>query len=212
MNNFRYTSASSSDDDELPGEWHQPEEDLTPNKITYQPIPYRLHEMKLQGSLVVATPVKVSLDHFHASLAKCNQEAILERMKEVDKIIEPERASAEANGVNFNRQHDREYCENEGAVKDFRVLISNNTFPQMPSADQYTIIKWYRYGRNWWGHGNEFNSLVYIRHFYTAIIHLTGPAVLNVPCLHSSLKEDLRSSQLSEVPIAELRATKNPPI
>lgn len=206
MDFIKFAEPITIEDDEMAGGgfYQKEEESRLPKKMTSQPM-YRLHELLLN------TNIKILTDPFQKSLAESNLARCNDRMTEGDEVLERRIAFEETmNGVDFHRTKDRQCYQNEGVVNDFMVLIKCGTFPNMSSSDLFLIIAWYRLGRNWWGHNGQVSALRYIRHYYTAMILLTGPDVLNTPALHNSLKNELRFNNLPEVPLAELRITTRP--
>jgi len=128
----------------------------------------------------------------------------------MDETLAQRIATEEGNGINFNRTTVRERNENEGIMDDYKVLVRERVFCRERAHNLYLIGRWYRLGRNWWAHGNYVYALGYPREFFTAMIHLAGPNVLNLPNLQASLRDELARSQLTEMSLAELDQTPFP--
>lgn len=201
--------SSEEDDDDSSG-WFEVDEEtrIIPSNNAFLFV--NLQKLYEVVQPITGPAIMILGDPYLESLAEANLARVKERMFQVDEVMEMEIADAARNGVKFNRTRPRDRYQNDEIVKDCWVLIKWKRFPKMQETDQILIIQWYRLGRNWWGHDAKVNALVCVRQFYTAMIELTGPNVLNVPDLQQSLKDELMMSNMTSVSLQELRQTVQP--
>lgn len=159
-------------------------------------------------------PITSAIFHSDPTLkykAECNHERLGIRIREVNEAMEQKIDYEQAKGFRFHKNQNRGRGDNKGVVVDF-AAVANRTgmFPFALHWEVATCMNWYRWARNCWAHCNFLNALGYIEEYFTAMIFITGPNMLNRHDIETSLKDELARSQLKEVPLAILAKIPSP--